>query len=169
MDLGLSKEFQRFTVTEPGSSQQHVYFPSSPAQQQVHHMTQHHSFDQYQQQPLHDWINGGSQRHGVADGAATGATDTGCVQQNAPMPSPNPQTPSSIPDILISRCGDENTTDQTLQRLISLGEFDNDPMFSDELRNDLGKLDDNMIRLLEDNVQMDQNIADAVTEEHLKM
>ena len=46
----------------------------------------------------------------------------------------------------ISGCGDENTTDQTLQRLISLGEFDNDPMFSDELRNDLGKLDDNMIR-----------------------
>lgn len=118
--------------------------------------------------PLHDWMNGGSQRHGVADGA-TGATDTGNVQQNAPMPSPNPQTPSSIPDILISRCGDENTTDQTLQRLIALGEFDNDPMFSDELRADLGKLDDNMIRLLEDNVQMDQNIADAVTEEHLKM
>ena len=47
-------------------------------------------------------MNGGSQRHGAADGA-TGATDnTGNVQQNAPMPSPNPQTPSSIPDILIS-------------------------------------------------------------------
>ena len=46
----------------------------------------------------------------------------------------------------ISGCGDENTTDQTLQRLIALGEFDNDPMFSDELRADLGKLDDNMIR-----------------------
>jgi len=42
-------------------------------------------------------------------------------------------------------------------------------MFSEELRADLGKLDDNMIRLLEDNVQMDQNIADAVTEEHLKL
>ena len=43
-------------------------------------------------------------------------------------------------------CGDDASSDQTLQRLIALGEFDNDSMFSDELRADLGKLDDNMIR-----------------------
>ena len=45
---------------------------------------------------------------------------------------------------IIVGCGDDSTTD--LQRLIALGEFDNDSMFSDELRADLGKLDDNMIR-----------------------
>ena len=43
-------------------------------------------------------------------------------------------------------CGDDSTSDQTLQRLIALGEFDNDSMWSDELKADLGKLDDNMIR-----------------------
>jgi len=115
-------------------------------------------------------MNGGNQNHLGVDGGGNGGIDIGNNQQsNASMPSPNQQTPSSIPDILISRCGDDSGPDQTLQRLIAMGEFDNDSMFSEELRADLGKLDDNMIRLLEDNVQMDQNIADAVTEEHLKL
>ena len=47
---------------------------------------------------------------------------------------------------MIAGCGDESGPDQTLQRLIAMGEFDNDSMFSEELRADLGKLDDNMIR-----------------------
>ena len=34
---------------------------------------------------------------------------------------------------------------------------------------DLGKLDDSMLRLLTEGVTMDQQIADPMTEEHLKM
>ena len=49
-------------------------------------------------------------------------------------------------ETLITGCGDDSGPDQTLQRLIAMGEFDNDSMFSEELRADLGKLDDNMIR-----------------------
>ena len=127
-------------------------------------------------------MNGGNQNHLGVDGGGNGGIDIGNNQQsNASMPSPNPQTPSSIPDILISSmfdiqlfntkilvnstmphksnecnplnweflitgCGDDSGPDQTLQRLIAMGEFDNDSMFSEELRADLGKLDDNMIR-----------------------
>ena len=46
-------------------------------------------------------MNGGSQNQLGVDGAA-GAIDIGNNQQHASLPSPNPQTPSSIPDILIS-------------------------------------------------------------------
>ena len=54
-------------------------------------------------QPLHDWMNGGNQNHLGVDGGGNGGIDIGNNQQsNASIPSPNPQTPSSIPDILIS-------------------------------------------------------------------
>ena len=48
-------------------------------------------------------MNGGNQNHLGVDSGGTGGIDIGNNQQNnASMPSPNPQTPSSIPDILIS-------------------------------------------------------------------
>ena len=48
-------------------------------------------------------MNGGNQNHLGVDGGGNGGIDIGNNQQsNASMPSPNPQTPSSIPDILIS-------------------------------------------------------------------
>ena len=48
-------------------------------------------------------MNGGNQNHLGVDGGGNGGIDIGNnPQSNASMPSPNPQTPSSIPDILIS-------------------------------------------------------------------
>ena len=47
-------------------------------------------------------MNGGNQGHLGVEGGA-GAIEVGNTQpNNASMSSPNPQTPSSIPDILIS-------------------------------------------------------------------
>ena len=46
-------------------------------------------------------MNGGGQSHLGVEGTA-GAIDIGNNQSQPSMPSPNPQTPSSIPDILIS-------------------------------------------------------------------
>ena len=52
-------------------------------------------------------MNGGNQNQLVVDGSGPGGIDVGNNQQgNASMPSPNPQTPSSIPDILISSMSD---------------------------------------------------------------
>ena len=53
-------------------------------------------------QPLQDWMStGGQGQLGTIDGSVS-AIDTGNNQPNPSLSSPNPQTPSSIPDILIS-------------------------------------------------------------------
>ena len=53
-------------------------------------------------QPLQDWMStGGQGQLGTIDGSVS-AIETGNNQPNASLSSPNPQTPSSIPDILIS-------------------------------------------------------------------
>ena len=53
-------------------------------------------------QPLHDWINGSSAQNQLGVEGAGGTIDIGNNQQQLSMASPNPQTPTSIPDILIS-------------------------------------------------------------------
>jgi hypothetical protein len=75
----------------------------------------------------------------------------------------NPQTPSSIPDIILTA---DDGSDQALQRMLGLSN-DFDCFSAEDFRDGLGKLDDNMIRLLSDNGAMDQ-LADPATEEHLK-
>jgi len=75
----------------------------------------------------------------------------------------NPQTPSSIPDIILTA---DDGSDQALQRMLGLSN-DFDCFSAEDFREGLGKLDDNMIRLLSDNGAMDQ-LADPATEEHLK-
>jgi len=60
----------------------------------------------------------------------------------------------------------DDGSDQALQRMLGLSN-DFDCFSADDFKEGLGKLDDNMIRLLSDNGAMDQ-LADPATEEHLK-
>merc|ERR1712109_341939 len=73
--------------------------------------------------------------------------------------STNPQTPSSIPDIILTA---DDGSDQAIQRMLGLSN-DFDCFSAEDFKEGLGKLDDNMIRLLSDNGAMDQ-LADPATE-----
>jgi len=78
----------------------------------------------------------------------------------------NPQTPSSIPEIILT--GADDGSDQALQRMLGINNDNLDCFLDGDLKEGLGKLDDNMMRLLSsDNGTMDQ-LADPATEEHLK-
>ena len=84
-------------------------------------------------------------------------------QFSNPISSTNPQTPSSIPDIILTA---DDGSDRALQRMLGLSN-DFDCFSAQDFKEGLGQLDDNMIRLLSDNGAMDQ-LADPATEEHLK-
>lgn len=77
---------------------------------------------------------------------------------------PNPQTPSSIPDIILTA---DDGSDQAIQRMLGMNNDLELNFLEGDLKEGLGKLDDNMMRLLSDNGTMDQ-LADPATEEHLK-
>jgi hypothetical protein len=81
----------------------------------------------------------------------------------------NPQTPSSIPNIILTADDGSIGSDEELQRVLaSANEFDFTAEDMGQVLGGLGKVDDTMLRLLSDNNVMDQQLADPATEEHLK-
>ena len=86
-------------------------------------------------------------------------------QFSNPISSTTPQTPSSIPDIILTA---EDGSDRALQRMLGLSndQMNFDCFSAQDFKEGLGQLDDNMMRLLE-NGAIDQ-LADPATEEHLK-
>merc|ERR1712107_508720 len=73
----------------------------------------------------------------------------------------NPQTPSSIPNIILTA---DDGSDEELQKVLAMSTNEFDCFSAEDFKEGLGKLDDTMIRLLSDNNPMDQQLADPATE-----
>lgn len=136
--MELTNDVQKLSVLEtPPSTDPGMYIPTASGYSQ--------------QQPINEFVDFFNNQQQVD------------MKNNMNQFSTNPQTPSSIPDIILTA---DDGSDQALQRMLGLSN-DFDCFSADDFKEGLGKLDDNMIRLLSDNGAMDQ-LADPATEEHLK-
>jgi len=142
--MDLTKDVQKLSVLEtPPASEQRMYIPTTSGYNR--------------QQPINEFVDFFNNQQQID------AKNSINQFSNQQISSPNPQTPSSIPDIILTA---EDGSDQALQRMLGLSN-DFDCFSTEDFKEGLGKLDDNMFRLLSDNGAMDQ-LADPATEEHLK-
>jgi len=142
--MELTNDVQKLSVLEtPPSTDQGMYIPTA-------------SGGYNQQQPINEFVDFFNNQQQID-------MKNNMNQFPNQVSSTNPQTPSSIPDIILTA---DDGSDQAIQRMLGLSN-DFDCFSAEDFKEGLGKLDDNMIRLLSDNGAMDQ-LADPATEEHLK-